>query len=313
MNELEVSSLIFDLLFILFSLLMFIFNGILLYILLKRCDLKHPELKIILILWFVEILSAIKFLGIGIGKLSGGFNWLKINTIQCYLYATLFNWVGKAEMVIVTILALLRYLIVCHKLEKSFKFWLVAIIIGIIPSTVVYIYAGVVGDAMPSVTLLYCSPFTQPGRVSNIMGIIVTFFLLIPCWITTFCYFSVGYKVNKQLNQMKKEAKINNDSNLITIIKKQKIKLIIQLIMVFMLYNCNFMISYITLFMKFSTGFKRPPLLDALSFAMGNATLAFNPILTITFQPELNNEFKIFLVKLRAKWVNSIRNLFNNQ
>jgi hypothetical protein len=275
--------------------------------------LNHPELRIILILWFVEILSAIKFLGIGIGKFSGGFNWLKIGTIQCYLYSTLFNWVGKAEMVIVAILALLRYLIVCHQLEKSFKFWLITIIISLIPSTVVYIYASVVGDAMPSVTLLYCSPFTQPGEVSNIMNTIIPFLLLIPCWISTFCYFSVGYKVNKQLNQMKKEAKLNNDSNLIAMIKKQKTKLITQLILVFILYNGNFMISYVTLIMKFSTGFKRPPILDALGFAMGNTTLAFNPILTITFQPELNNEFKIFLVKLRAKCVNSIRNLFNIQ
>jgi hypothetical protein len=124
----------------------------------------------------------------------------------------------------------------------------------------------------------------------------------------------VGWEANKQLNNMKQDAINTGDSNLLSAIKTQKIKLVIQLILVFILYNVNFTLSYITWILKFATGYKRPPEMDAVISVSANFTIAINPVITIIFQPDINNEVKFFFVKMSVKYKSILNriNIFGN-
>ncbi|KXN66337.1 hypothetical protein CONCODRAFT_11842 [Conidiobolus coronatus NRRL 28638] len=115
---------------------------------------------------------------------------------------------------------------------------------------------------------------------------------IIPCWIATYCYFCVGWAAYKRLNLMKQEAINNSDENLLSAIKKQKTKLSIQILFVFVIYNVNFSSSYVTWIMKFVSNYKRTILVDVIVVIQASSTAFINPIVTIIFQPDINNEFK---------------------
>jgi uncharacterized membrane protein YozB (DUF420 family) len=136
---------------------------------------------------------------------------------------------------------------------------------------------------------------------------------MLPCLTTSFCYFAVGWKCNKQLNILIREARIAQDIVGLKLIRQQKIKLCVQLILVFFIYNLLFMLSYITMVLKFAIGFKRAPILDGLILSMTNISVCLNPIITVFFQPEVNNEFLFLLVTTKAKFKTFFKNLFRFQ
>ncbi|KXN74222.1 hypothetical protein CONCODRAFT_2755 [Conidiobolus coronatus NRRL 28638] len=164
-------------------------------------------------------------------------------------------------------------------------------------------------DARPFSSYANCLPLTSPGQISIVLNIIGTILLMLPCWVTTYCYFVIGWKVNKKLNQMKIEAQVNNNEVALKAIKSQKINLILQIIMVFILYNVDIMLSVVTYFMRLAVGYKRPPFFDAIVHEMLVFTLALNPIITISFQPEIKNEIKFIFIKLNAKIKKAIRGI----
>ncbi|KXN65370.1 hypothetical protein CONCODRAFT_13060 [Conidiobolus coronatus NRRL 28638] len=90
---------------------------------------------------------------------------------------------------------------------------------------------------------------------------------------------------------MKREADINQDINGLKLIRQQKIKLYMQLALVFFVYNLLFMLSYISMILRFAIGFKRTPVLDGIILSMVLISVCLNPIITVFFQPEVNNEF----------------------
>ncbi|KXN64932.1 hypothetical protein CONCODRAFT_13671 [Conidiobolus coronatus NRRL 28638] len=108
---------------------------------------------------------------------------------------------------------------------------------------------------------------------------------------------------------MKLEAIEKNDTSLLVSIKKQNIKLTIQLVAIFMLFNANFMPSYIAWILKVAIGYKRTPIIDALAFELIELSLAIDPIITVTFQPELNHELKILIIKSKLRIKSFIYNL----
>ncbi|KXN74219.1 gamma-glutamyltranspeptidase [Conidiobolus coronatus NRRL 28638] len=93
---------------------------------------------------------------------------------------------------------------------------------------------------------------------------------------------------------MKTEAQINNNEVALRAIKIQKINLTLQILMVFILYNINVMVTVVTYFMRLTTGYKRPPFFDAITYEMLVFTLALNPVITVSFQPETGPVSKIF-------------------
>jgi hypothetical protein len=102
---------------------------------------------------------------------------------------------------------------------------------------------------------------------------------------------------------MKIDAEESMDINMLKVIKLQRVKIFAQLTLVVILYNINFSPSYITQILKFAIGYKRSPIVEAIIYFMGLLTFTLNPVLTITFQPELNYELStvLFKFKLRIK------------
>jgi hypothetical protein len=206
--------------------------------------------------------------------------------------------------------SVLRYLTVCHKTEKSFKFWIIAWLIVVSPIFALFFYIPINQDAVHTSSWLFCTIFTYPGPVLSTLGAIMPFVFLIPCWTITFCYCCIGYTANKQLNIIKSQAIAENNTSLLIVVKKQKLKLIIQILVIFIVYNANYMISYVTQTLKYTIGYKRPPILDAITYILFNEPAAINPLITITFQPELNSELSLLLLKFQVKVKNLIKRIF---
>jgi ammonia channel protein AmtB len=161
-------------------------------------------------------------------------------------------------------------------------------------------------DARPLPSYIICVPLTSSEQITTILNIIVNVFFMLPCWITTYCYLFIGWKVNKKLNLMNIEAKVNNNEVSMRAIKIQKSRLILQILMVFVLYNVNIMFAVVTYFMRLAIGYKRPPFFDAVIIELFFTTIVFNPIITVSFQPDINNEIKLIFIKLHAKFIRAI-------
>jgi hypothetical protein len=285
-------------------------NCLLVYILLRKCDFKNTEIRLIFLFAVIELIVGGQLMAMAIFKLIYGYQWFDANTIQCQVFSFLQQWINRVEIATVAILAILRYLIVCHKKELSFVYWLLILLISIIPCTFVYGYGAALKDPSPSISYLQCMPFKSPGKISYVMTIFIPFLYLIPCWIVTVCYFLIGRTANGHLNIVKAGAIMNGDEHLLKSIMNQRIKLCIQLLVVFIIYNANFMLSYITFILKFAIGYKRTPIVDSLVLIFIYFTIAINSIITITFQPEVNNEFLFLIVLYTTKFKSLIRNIY---
>jgi hypothetical protein len=206
----------------------------------------------------------------------------------CAFSITLFS---RISLIFISVLAALRYLIVCHQIELKFITWLVITFVPSLVITLIFSLGFYTNDASPSVSYTYCFAFTQPSILSKVMSYLIPPLYIIPCWIATYCYFCVGWISYKRLNLMKQEAASNADERLLSAIKKQKIKLAIQISFIFIIYNINFSISYVTWIMKLVSSYKRTIIIDFIAVIQLNLTIFLNPIVTIIFQPDINNEF----------------------
>lgn len=165
----------------------------------------------------------------------------------------------------------------------------------------IYTYGAILHIDKPTPSYLGCISFTASNQINFAINSIIPFLFLIPSWIITFCYICIGVKVNKQLNQMKIEATASQDTNLLKVIKLQKVKILVQLALVVILYNVNFSLSYITYILKFAISYKRSPIVEAIIYFTSLLTFSLNPVLTITFQPELNHELSTILFRINLK------------
>jgi hypothetical protein len=292
-------------LYLLFGLFSILTCTLLFYICIYKCDKKASEIKLIIIFCIIECITGIEFLLISVFKLSFGYTIFNKGKIGCRIVAFALSGISRLSIWNIAILSTLRYLIVCHCKELKLWIWLTISALVFTPIVVIYCLGFYTDDASPAPSYLFCQTFVQPNEISMVLGYLIPFLYIIPCWITTYCYFGVGWKANKQLNLMKMEAKTNSDQNLLKTIQKERLKLYLQLIFVFFIYNVNFSVSYITWIMKLISGYKRPSIVDAIIAIQVNSTVAINPVVTIIFQPDINCEFKIIWVK----WSLKIKNL----
>jgi hypothetical protein len=219
------------------------------------------------------------------------------------------QWLNRIEIVIVCILSTLRYLMVCFEIKKSLKFWIIATIFSCVPATFFFSYGAILGDAKPSSSYIQCHSFLGSDPFSTHISLGLSFCYLIPCWITTINYFLVGWSANKKLNLIKQEANITNDTVCLAEIQRQKRKLLGQLFVVFILYNGLFMLSYVTMIMRYTDNYRRTPFIDAMVFTLITVSISLNPLITVSFQPDLNNEFLFFLVKMKAKIKSTLKSI----
>ncbi|KXN65794.1 family A G protein-coupled receptor-like protein [Conidiobolus coronatus NRRL 28638] len=281
---------------ILLSLLIF-------YIILTNCTFKQPEIILIFILSNLEFISGTSLLLSSIFKFVFGYEYFKAGGYPCWIVSLTIIGNARCEMITITVLAILRYSIVCHNVKQGTLFWLAVYLMMLTPIAAIFLYPFVINDADPSPSYIFCSPYIKPSPLTQIVSFIIPLIYLIPCWIVTFCYFEIGRKAYKNLRKMKLEAIETNDISLKLNIKKQSKKLTIQLIMIFILFNVNFMPSYIGWILRVAIEYKRTPIFDVATFELIELSLAIDPIITVTFQPELNHEinFLIFKVKLKLK------------
>jgi hypothetical protein len=293
---------------------MVLLNTLLAYILIRKftSSSRTAELQLMLILGILEIYMGSILLSVGILKLIRGYHAFDSGTKSCFASGFIMQWTPRVEICLVTILSLLRYTIVCHQKEKSMRFWLIILFILCLPCTVIYLYGTIRKDSKPTASYIQCQPFLNPDKISSLVLIILSFCFLIPCWITTYCYLAIGWSANKKLNSMQNDAYNTNDVAFSQAIKKEKKKLIIQILFVFCLYNLTFCMSYITMILKYAIGYKRTPIMDAFIYTSVHISMAVNPLITISFQPEVNTEFQVMLVKYQAKFKSIIRRILRN-
>lgn len=287
-------------------------NTILIYIIVKKCGLLTTEVKLILGLCVFELFEGLHMLLLTFIESIVGISYLT-NQNRCQIFGFFMHTFFRLEILIVTFLSMLRYLMIFHKIERGLKFWIGVIIIGSVPCVSIFLYAAIIKNYKPTPSSIQCLPYLGDDKFSIRMMLLTAANFLIPCWITTYCYFAIGWKVSRQLKTLKSEAETNGDIEGLNMIKRVKRKLVLQLVMVFFIYNLLFMISYITMILKFAIGFKRTPFLDALILLMVNSSICLNPLITISFQPELNNELKILLVKVKAKCKKLFKHIFSRQ
>ncbi|KXN74952.1 hypothetical protein CONCODRAFT_2027 [Conidiobolus coronatus NRRL 28638] len=256
---------------------------------------------VLLVLCAVEIEIGLSKLVLSILKLAYGKEIMDAGTNQCYYTGFEYQLIVRIELIIVAYLSVMRYLIVCHNITKSIKFWLITLKVGCLPPLVIFIYGATLHQDKPTPSYLACTAFSAPNQINFIFSCIIPFLYIIPSWAITFCYFCIGLKVNKQLNQMKIEATASQNTNMLKIIRLQKVKIAIQLTLVIILYNANFSLAYITHLLKISIGYKRPPIVEAIAYFTTLLTFTLNPVLTITFQPELNHELSVLLFRFNLK------------
>jgi hypothetical protein len=229
-----------------------------------------------------------------------GSQYLVEGTDKCLLNSFLISSSARFEQVTVGFLAFMRYSIVCHNTTKGAKFWIITYLIVITPVVALYLYPLITIDANPTPSMLFCAAFLKPGAKTMVLAIINPLILLIPSCISTYSYFIIGIKSYKKLNRMKAEALASNDQDLVYTLQKQKISLIFQLIVVATIFNFAYMPIYITMILKSTIGYKRPPIADAIIIVIVEVSRAIDPIITLVFQPELNHELKVFLTKFKA-------------
>jgi hypothetical protein len=199
---------------------------------------------------------------------------------------------------------------VFFKFERKTGFWLIVLMLLSIPSIVIFSYGAFIKEYKATPSYTQCAPYFKSDKFTTTMLLISSSTYMLPCITTSFCYFAVGWKCNKQLNSMMSEARSAQDTYGIKMIRQQKIKLYVQLALVFIIYNLLFMLSYITMVLKFAIGFKRSPVLDGMILTMINFSVCLNPIITVFFQPEVNNEFLFLLVTTKAKFKSFIKGVF---
>jgi hypothetical protein len=314
-NDLDLINKFFNSILIVAGLVTILLNILLVYILIKKFSNPNRtvELKLMTILGIVEIYFGFVMLAFSILKLYNGYHVLDLGTAPCLASGFLMQLNPRVEVCLATILAILRYTIVCHQKEKNIWFWLILLFILSLPSIVIYTVGAANQDSKPSVSYIACQPFLNPDKSSNIISLAISLLTLIPCWITTYCYFAIGWSANKKLNSMRNDTYNSNDEVLAQVIKKEKIKLIIQLIFVFCLYNIAFMTNYVTFILKFAIGYKRSPIVDVISYTIAHFSFAINSLVTISFQPEVNSEFQVILIKYQAKFKSLFKRIFSNR
>ncbi|KXN74969.1 family A G protein-coupled receptor-like protein [Conidiobolus coronatus NRRL 28638] len=301
LNNLDDINVIFSSILLILSIFILSFTGLIIYIILAKISSKSTEIKVLLVLCLVEIELSLSKAVTCILKLTYGKEANNTGTYLCYYIGFEHQLIARVELMVVAYLSLMRYFIVCHNITKSTKFWLISLAVGCLPSLMIFIYGATLHQDKSSPSYLACTAFSAPTQINFIINCILPFLFIIPSWIITFCYFCIGLKINKQLNRMKIEAIADRDYNLLKVISLQKIKIVVQLTLVIVLYNINFSPSYITLILKFTIGYNRTPIAEAIVFLVVYCTFSLNPVLTITFQPELNHELSLILFKLNLR------------
>jgi hypothetical protein len=300
-DTLTVYSYLGNLIFMVFGTICISSSILVLYICIAKCDGNATEIRLIIIFCSAEIFSSLEFILYSILRFIYGYHVIDKGTDVCKFSAFAIMLFCRISLINISVLAALRYLIVCHQLELKLSTWLIILASAIFAATVLFSVGFYTDDAAPSVSYMYCFFFSQPNLLSKIMLYLIPVLFIIPCWITTYCYFCVGWTANKRLNLAKQEAVNNSDDRLLKAIGKEKLKLATQILFVFIIYNVNFGVSYITWILKFAIGYKRTIPVDAAALLQANLTAFLNPVVTIIFQPDINNEFKLLWIKFKLK------------
>ncbi|KXN70705.1 hypothetical protein CONCODRAFT_6706, partial [Conidiobolus coronatus NRRL 28638] len=143
-----------------------------------------------------------------------------------------------------------------------------------------------------------------------VISVINSFILVIPCWVSTYCYSVIGIKSYRKLNQIKREALASNDENLLKVIRKQKYNLIAQLVVVLTVFNIVYIPLYITMVLRIVSEYRRTPIAEAIMMKLAEISRAIDPLITVIFQPELSHEFKAFIIKTKVRLRVLVNNLF---
>jgi hypothetical protein len=302
-NSLDIINYISMAFYLVFGLICIASSIIVLYICLAKCNRKATEIILICIFCVSEIISSIDIFIFAIYKLVFGYRANQVETEICKFNAFALMISIRISIINVSILAILRYLIVYRSKELKLSTWLIIILIPNAGVTIFYSLGFYTKDAAPSSSYLYCIFFTKSSGLSAAMFYFIPFLYIIPCWVTTYCYFIVGWIANNRLNLMKQEATNNSDEALLASIKKEKFKLWMQLLFVFCIYNGNFVLSYTTWVMKLAINYKRTVVMDSVVTLQTTSTAYLNPLVNIIFQPDINHEFKFIWNKLKRRVV----------
>ncbi|KXN67663.1 hypothetical protein CONCODRAFT_10233 [Conidiobolus coronatus NRRL 28638] len=207
------------------AIVIILLNSSLAYILLNKLDIRNSEIKLIGVLCIVELFIGLDVLILCICKLIFGYEFfINAQSMQCQVFGFTMQAPTRVAMVINALLAILRYLAICHKREKSTPIWFALFIMLSIPVICLFLVSSILWDAKPTSSLCQCHGYISQTKTSKIALGIIALYYLIPCWLTTICYLLIGKKINQNLNLSAQQVEKKQ-------LKKQKLCLILQLIL----------------------------------------------------------------------------------
>jgi hypothetical protein len=286
------------------AIVIILLNSSLAYVILNKLTIRNSEIKLISVLCVVELFIGVDILILSLCKLIFGYEFfINAKSLQCQVFGFTMQAPTRVAMVINALLAILRYLAICHKREKSTPVWFALFAMFTIPAVCLFLASSILWDAKPTSSLCQCHGYLSPTITSKIALGIITLYYLIPCWLTTICYLLIGKKINQNLNLSFQQIEKKQ-------LQKQKLCLILQLILVTIVYNLDFMLSYLTMLLNLIFNYKRLPVVDMFVILTKHFSIMLNPLIIISFQPNIHHEYLCIIVKFNAKFKANLNRVF---
>ncbi|KXN65368.1 hypothetical protein CONCODRAFT_13057 [Conidiobolus coronatus NRRL 28638] len=144
-NDLDFINITFNSVLVICSVFNISLNILLVYLIKTKCDLKSTEIILILVLCCIEITEGSEVLLLAILKFFFGYQFLNKDTLQCQVYGFIMQMFLRIEITMVTVLSIIRYTMVWYKWDKSLKFWLCLLLLGLCPATGFFLYGALFG------------------------------------------------------------------------------------------------------------------------------------------------------------------------
>ncbi|KXN64639.1 family A G protein-coupled receptor-like protein [Conidiobolus coronatus NRRL 28638] len=300
-NDLDFIRYFFNSIFLLFSVIMIPLNLIILYILKFKCEFKRTEITLMFILSIVELFSGFSLFVIPLCLIIIGKPFFEKGSATCQFAVVSYNILIRTGVCIVCIISVMRYLVVCHNIRLPKWIWLTITTVCLSPIIGTFSYTISVMDGRPSPSYIQCGGLGNGTEVANTLQIFGGVYMAIQAWLITVAYLLICYNVYKKLNTVLKEAKMSDDRETCTSLYRQRNNLFGQVALIIWVYNITYMFSYVTQVLKVTIGYKRTPFLDAVVMMMIMFPCLCNPIVTLSFQPEVKCEFQALMVRFWAR------------
>jgi hypothetical protein len=218
--------------------------------------------------------------------------------IFCQLNAFTVGTNFKISIWCVATLAMMRFINGCLKYKVKDIFWYSFIIFIVVLNLTIGIYSIASGEARKTASKTQCISFIDKHSAAKALSIFEITHLTLASLIIIVCYFGSTVYIIKAINSSIVEARANNLARHEKIYKKQKVVVIINFIVIFIVYLLAFYPPVLAFILVSNRGYYRTVIEDSIIIVFSQLLCLFNPLLTIYLHPDTNEQFFKFVRKL---------------